>query len=274
VSWEPMVDATTSAPSALLPQPATDGIPTLVQAPGVNTQTLVVVAPEPVLLRTVGNVAAGASFRAKFSLPFGMIANISQPNRPPVNQNPSLFVQEGGRFSLVQPNFTAGSGALQLMLKPPFSTQLNAKFGGSTTLSPVGAAPGYGSAVLGSSVATIFTAEFSNDGGVPVLRADLAGYGASIWSEWVDLGVKGTGIIKVQFETAGRTAYEVVKAQTTLYPHGARMVRTVIIARQNAGWVLRTDSGWVPASPGIYNFPNPAFPQSLVAPVIENDGTF
>ena len=107
----------------------------------------------------------------------------------------------------------------------------------------------------------IFQGEFSSGGGVPVLRADLAGYGASIWSEWLDPNAKGTAIIKVQFETVvGRTAYEVVKAQTTLYPHGVRLVRTVTIARQNAGWVQRTDSGWVAATPGIYNFPNAAVP--------------
>src|SRR5262249_4957957 len=54
------------------------------------------------------------------------------------------------------------------------------------------------------------------------------------------------------------------KAQTTLYPHGVRLVRTVTIARQNAGWVQRTDSGWVAATPGIYNFPSTNFPQTLV----------
>ncbi len=269
VSWEPMVNDATSVPSELLASPATDGVPTLVQAPGVasaNTQTLVAVAPEPVLLRTVGNVAAGASFRAQFSLPFGMVANIDQENRPPVNnQNSSLFAREGGAFALVQPNFAAGGGALQLMLKPPDPTESNAKFGGSTTLSTDGAAPGYGTEVLGSDVAAIFTQEFGTGGGVPVLRADLAGYGASIWSEWLEPNAKGTEIIKVQFETVvGRTAYEVVKAQTTLYPHGVRLVRTVTIARQNAGWVQRSDSGWVAATQGIYNFPNALFPQSLV----------
>jgi hypothetical protein len=268
LSWEPMVNEATSPPTTLAAVPATDGVPTLVQAPSIqpaSTQTLVPVAPEPVLLRTIGNVGAGASFQAQFSLPFGMIANINQPNRPPVNQNPSLFALEGGRFGLVRPKFTAGTGALQLLLGAPNPTQPNAKFAGSTTLSTDGPAPGYGTNVLGSDVATIFQGEFSSGGGVPVLRADLAGYGASIWSEWLDPNVKGTAIIKVQFETVvGRTAYEVVKAQTTLYPHGVRLVRTVTIARQNAGWVQRTDSGWVAATPGIYNFPNAAFPQTLV----------
>jgi hypothetical protein len=268
LSWEPMVDATTSPSGAVFPLPATDGPPTLVQAPGIQSakvQTLVPVAPEPVLLRTISNVAAGASFHAQFSLPFGMIANISQTNRPPVNQHPSLFELEGGQFSLVQPTFAAGSGALQLMLKPPFPTQRNAKFGGSTRLSTDGAAPGYGTAALGSSIATIFTGDFSENGGVPLLRADLAGYGASIWSEWLDPTVKGTGIVKVHIETVvGRTAYHVVQAQMTVYPTCPRLVRTVTMARQNAGWVQRSDTGWVQARPGIYDFPNPAFTPGLV----------
>ena len=269
LSWEPMVDEASTPPGeTLAASPATDGVATRLSAPGIapaNEQTLVPLAPVPVLLRTVGNVTAGASFEAQFSLPFGMIANIRQTNRPPVNNNPPLFTLEGGEFALVQPEFAAGEGALQLSLKPPNPAQPNATFGGSTTLSTDGPAPGYGSQVLGADVATIFQNQFSDNGGVPVLRADLAGYGASIWSEWLDPDAKGTAIIKVHFETVvGRTAYEVVKAQTTLYPHGVRLVRTVTIARQNAGWVQRTDSGWVAATQGIYNFPNSLFPQSLV----------
>ena len=270
LSWEPMVDETTIPPGELQASPATDGVPTLLRAGAVqtaaNSVTLVPVAPAPVLLHTIANVAAGSSFSAQFSLPFGMIANISQVNRPAVNNTASLFSQEGGVFALVQPSFTAGSGALQLTLGAPFPTRTNATFGGYTTLSTDGAAPGYGTNVLGSDVAAIFLDEFGTaGGGVPVIRADLAGYGASIFSDWTDPTVKGTAIIKVQFETVvGRTAYEVVKAQTTLYPYGVRLVRTVTMARQNAGWVNRTDSGWVAATPGLYNFPNTAFPQTLV----------
>jgi hypothetical protein len=266
VSWEPMLDTADGAPTVLAASPATDGVPTLIQAPSA-TQTLVPVAPEPVLLRTIGNVAAGSSFTAEFSLPFGLTASISQTNRPPIDQHPALFALEGGVFALTQPSFAAGSGALQLTLGAPNPTATDAKFEGSTLLSTVGNPPGYGAAVLGSSVAAIFAGDFSNNGGVPVLRADLAGYGASIWSEWVRPNPKRTDIIKVQFETAtGRTAYEVIKAQTTLYPHGVRLVRTVTIARQNAGWVQRADSGWVAAKPGLYQFPNTGFPLSLVHP--------
>jgi hypothetical protein len=267
LSWEPMVDAAVTPPAFLGPLPATDGGATIVHASDPKNQTLVQIAPEPVLLRTIENVQAGASFMARFSLPFGMIASISQPNEPPTNNNPSRFLFDGGAFDLVQPNFSMGAGAYQLSMRPTHPKQPNAKFAGSTLVSTAGAAPGYGVKVLGDDVATIFESEFSSGGGVPVKRADLSGYGASIWSEWTDPGVKGTAIIKVQFETVvGRTAYEVVKAQTTLYPHGVRLVRTVTISRQNGGWVQRTDSGWVAATSGTYNFPNAAFPKSLVHP--------
>jgi hypothetical protein len=102
-------------------------------------------------------------------------------------------------------------------------------------------------------------------GAVPINRIDIAGYGASIFSEWHNDDPNVVGIIKVQFEAVrGRTAYEVVKAKTTLYPHCAPLVRTITISRQNGGWVQRTDTGWVATAPGIFRFPNAAFTQNLV----------
>jgi hypothetical protein len=56
-------------------------------------------------------------------------------------------------------------------------------------------------------------------------RADLAGYGASIFSEWQNPQLKSTGIVKTHFETVvGRTRYEVVQAHTRLHPFSARLV--------------------------------------------------
>jgi hypothetical protein len=267
LSWEPMFDTAATPPDELAALPATDGVATVVHAASLATvtQTLVAVAPEPVLLRTIGNVAAGSPFEVSFSLPFGLVADIVQPNLAGVGSAPTEFAGAGGVFALIQPSFAAGSGAYQLSLQPPNPTQTNTTFGGSTAISTDGAAPGYGTQVLGADVAAIFAPQFSTGGGVPVLRADLAGYGASIWSEWAIPAPKGTEIIKVQFETVvGRTAFEVVKAQTTLYPYGVKLVRTVTIARQNTGWVRRADSGWVAATPGIYDFPNAAFTQAEV----------
>jgi hypothetical protein len=266
ISWEPMQSVGPEAPlGPIYDVLASDGPPTLVYTRGYYLeQTLVPVEPEPVLLQNIANVAAGDNFSASFGLPFGLIANIRQVNRP--GYNGSLLQQEGGAFGLVQPSFPGGlAGAYQLSLQAPNPTDPKAQFSGTTTVSADGT-PGYGYDVLSSDVGTIFEGEFGGSGGaVPINRVDLSGYGASLFTEWTDNSAKGPAIIKVQFETIrGRTAYEVVKAQTTLYPYCVPLVRTITIARQNGGAVTRSDSGWVAAAPGLFEFPSPLFPQNLV----------
>ena len=259
-SWEPMQSTGPAPPLGPIEcSPASDGVATFVRANDPQ-QTLVPFAPEPVLRNNIAAVAAGAPFAADFSLPFGLIANIQQPNKP-------LITDSGGMFALVQPSFPSQlEGAFQLALKPPNPTQPKAQFSGRTAVSTIGVAPGYGFNVLSSDVGTMFQSTFGGSGGaVPINRIDIAGYGASIFSEWHNDDPQVTGIIKVQFEAVrGRTAYEVVKAKTTLYPHCAPMVRTITISRQNGGWVQRTDTGWVATAPGIFRFPNAQFTQSLV----------
>jgi hypothetical protein len=254
-SWEPMQSTGPAPPLGPIEcLPPSDGVSTRVQAND-PLQTLVPFAPEPVLRNNITAVAAGAPFVAEFSLPFGLIANIQQPNKP-------LITQSGGMFALIQPSFASQlEGAYQLTLKPPNPTDPKAQFSGTTSV-----APGYGYNVLSSNVGTMFQGEFGGaNGAVPVNRIDIGGYGASIFSEWSDDGAPGPAIIKVQFQAVrGRTAYEVVKARTTLYPHCPPMVRTITISRQNGGWVQRTDTNWVAVAPGIFQFPNPAFTQNLV----------
>jgi hypothetical protein len=135
---------------------------------------------------------------------------------------------------------------------------------------------GYGYTVLGVTtqpppgqplvpgVGEIFENDFGSTGervqpGVPVRRIDFSGYGASIYSDWKKPDQIPPAIIKVQFETTiGRTAYEVVKAASVIYPYCPRVVRTVTIQRRNAGWMYRTDTGWQPASHGLFQFAPPA----------------
>ena len=269
-SWEPMENLTPPPAPPALPGPplgplhvvpAQDGGATLVQSSDPQ-QTLVPLEPEPLLLQNIANVKAGQGFAASFSLPFGLTAEIVQPTTTP------SFISSGGMFTLTQPSFPSQlTGAYQLTLKPPNPTAAKAQFAGTTNVSTAGASPGYGFNVLSSDVATIFQNAFSGAAGaVPINRIDLAGYGASIFSEWADDSASGpTRIIKVQFEAVrGRTAYEVVKAQTTMYPYCVPLVRTITITRQNSGWMARTDTGWVAAAPGIFKFPNAQFTQSLV----------
>jgi hypothetical protein len=271
VSWEPMESSGKKAPTGpIAPDPGSDGFPLLVAAP--DSQQLVPFAPQPVLTNNIGNVAAGVPFAALFSLPFGLTAAISEPNGPVHSRVKSRFLAGGGTFTSLSPDFqlTASeqlSAAVSLTVTPALVKGMdgsNPYFLGQTILDVP-----YAGKVLGvtddpasPSVETIFVGDFGYGGtqaGVPVKRADLSGYGASIFSEWLNPGVDPPAIIKVQFETTrGRTAYEVIQAKSVIYPHGVAAVRTITMQRQNAGWVNRTDTGWQPSSSGRFTFHHPA----------------
>jgi hypothetical protein len=271
VSWEPMETTSQAAPQPI-GNPGSDGFPLLVAAP--DSQQLVPFAPQPVLTNNISNVAAGLPFAALFSLPFGLTAAISQPNRPLNARVRSTFLAGGGTFSSLSPAFSPTASqqltaAVSLTLTPPgqegatdplfqgqtivdvsYETQV---LGEVPTASPPGSSP----------VETIFVGDFGYgkpQQGVPLERADLSGYGASIFSEWLnDPAQAPPAIIKVQFEaTRGRTRYEVIQAKSVIYPYGVLAVRTITMQRQNAGWVNRTDSGWQPTSSGRFTFPDQA----------------
>ena len=260
VSWEPMESTGPQGPLGPIGNPGSDGLPLLVAAP--DSQQLVPFAPQPVLTNNIDNVAAGVPFAALFSLPFGLIAAISQPNGPVNPRVKSSFLADGGTFTSLSPAFqlTAAeqlSAAVSLTLTPPGQAGTGGPdplFGGQTIVEGT-----YTTTVMGQSVETIFTGEFSQGGaqqGVPLLRADLSGYGESIFSEWLNADQQGSSIIKVQFEaTRGRTAYEVIQAKTLIHPFKVAAVRTITMQRQNAGWVNRSDSGWQPCSSGRFQYP-------------------
>ncbi len=282
-SWEPMESTGESTIGPIECDPASDGAPLLVASP--DSQKLVPFAPGPVLVNNIANVAAGVPFAAVFSLPFGLNAVIIQYNAPS-RKKPgirSTFLDAGGRFGANIPRFPDAippsppqaaappklappgnpslTGALSLSLKPPNPGESNAMFGGFTLIGDtLGTASPYGTTVLQSDVATIFSGDFNpgaHEPGVPVLRVDFTGYGASTFSEWTDQNVTGPGITKVQFEASlGRTSYEVIQAVSVIYPYCIHVVRTITMLRQNAGWVKRSDSGWQASSPGLLAFPS------------------
>lgn len=269
VSWE-AVDSQ-SLPPGPISGPGNDGPPLLVAAP--DAQQLVALAPQPVLINNINNVAAGAPFAAICSLPFGLAAVIAEPNAPPRigrHKRLSEFLADGGTFASHAATFplTASdqlAAAVSLTIAPtqtsavegadPLFTGYLVPAGGSYLTDLLGAAPGGGS----SSVEQILIGDFGDGGaqqGVPVERIDFSGYGASIFSEWRNGIEPPPNIIKVQFETTrGRTAYEVIQAQSVIYPYGISVVRTITLARGNAGWVLRTDSGWQAVTGGQFQFP-------------------
>jgi hypothetical protein len=272
VSWEPMETTGQGWPQPI-GNPGSDGFPLLVAAP--DSQQLVPFAPQPVLTNNIRNVAAGVPFAALFSLPFGLTAAISQPNGPLNPRVKSTFLADGGSFTSLSPGFQPAAlaeqlnAAVSLTLTPPGKNGTGGPdplFKGQTIVDASYTTKVFGdvpTASGSSSVKAIFVGDFgfgAPQQGVPLERADLSGYGASIFSEWLnDPTEDPPAIIKVQFEaTRGRTRYEVVQAKSVIYPQGVLSVRTITMERQNAGWVNRTDSGWQPCSSGRFQFPNPA----------------
>jgi hypothetical protein len=245
VSWEPMK----SEPQAAGLRSDNDGFQSSFR---VDTVNLMRVEPAAAVSFLESEVGAGTNFKARFTLPFGLVANVQAGQYP----------QSGGTFRLTQPAFLNYSGGLQLTLGAPHPELEDASLPGTChAIDP------YGISVLGIDVATLFNDEFLKGNiqtvpnqtpppaRVPVKRIDFSGYGESLFSDWRDSKIE-VGVIKAQFDVVvGRTAFEVVKVQSNLVPWAGRVVRTITIERQGAGWVNRTDSGWQPASTGVFNFP-------------------
>ena len=90
---------------------------------------------------------------------------------------------------------------------------------------------------------------------MPLERIELSGYGASIFSNWLNAGRHVADVSQTQFGVViGRTAHEVVQVRSILYPFGVHVVRTITLMRSNNGYVFRSDSGWKAESDGLYDF--------------------
>jgi hypothetical protein len=128
--------------------------------------------------------------------------------------------------------------------------------------------------VLSGSVTEIFNGEFGSLGGlkpdmyVPLERYDFSGYGANVFSHWVNQNAALAQTSQAMFDVwRGRTAHEVVQVKSVIYPWGIRVVRTITIYRGSNGFPWRTDSGWKAESDGIYDFRTP-IKDGIVPPAI------
>ncbi|MGA8383361.1 MAG: hypothetical protein WB710_19735 [Stellaceae bacterium] len=269
VQWEPVV--TIQNPNVLpfpFPSPAgflDDGGPTLIGAADV---TLVPVAPGPLLDQVVSAYDGGAAGAAMFTLPFGMVAVATLPQRPRLT--PPLFRRPG--LAEVRPAFAPQNmtGGRQVSLTVAASFLQS---GGGTPGLPGAAAQlrnlvdqngnpatdqgGNQLSVLGPAVDQPFNLDFapgSKTAPVPVTRIDLSGYGASSFSAWADPAANPPAVVQVRFNLmVGRASHEVVQIKSILYPWGAIVVRTITIDRQDGSEIYRYDSGWVAATPGTFD---------------------
>ncbi len=262
IQWEPVINLPN--PDGPFPSPVAfwdDGGPTVM---GSTTVNLVPIAPIPAINEILQSYQAGNPAAVLFTLPFGMKAVATLPKPGKIGLLP---VPRPG-FAMNQPSFTAQNltGGRQVSLtaaRPLFELIGNGRspsLPGATvqlknlinqSLSPLD------KSILGDPVDPIFNGTFAPGGAapaVPVTRIDLSGYGASMFSDWVDPNANPPAVVQARFDVMnGRTAYEVVKVKSILYPWGAVVVRTITIQRADNAEVLRWDSGWVAATPGVFD---------------------
>jgi hypothetical protein len=236
-----------------------DGIPTRLAS---ESPYPVPIAPLPVarhIIKEFNDLQIPRQVHSAFNLPFGMIAaaDFNRQVADPPEKNAQL------EFNM--PHFDQLRGGLQIKALPPASIKpdkVSASFKGWTfqldnlRWSLLGLRL-YGT-TLGRTVSEVFNQKFrpgGDDPMVPLERMELSGYGASIFSNFLDSTATIADVSQVQFDVVvGRTGHEVVQIRSILYPFGVHVVRTITLMRSNNGYVFRSDSGWKAESDGFYDF--------------------
>ena len=111
---------------------------------------------------------------------------------------------------------------------------------------------------LGEDVRTIFNGTLGEppQAKVPVEKIEFSGYGASMFSNWIDSSAAVAAVSQAKFDVLmGRTAHEVVQVRSVMYMATGcvHVVRTITLMRSSNGYVYRSDSGWKAESDAFYN---------------------
>ena len=228
--------------------------------------TLAPVIPELVLDTMVKEFEAGTRLGMVTTLPFGLKAALNLRPSPAGGRDADGVAYNRSRFETPEPL----EGAIQLVVQAEGGTAQpgapSPSFEGATAqlLNGVDLQSGdpLGISVLGAtrnpadSVETVFNREFADQRPrVPLTRLDVSGYGSSTFSDWQNPFGAFAEATKVEFQVmVGRTALEVVKVASVIYPWGIRATRSVTIERRGGGGVIRRDSGWQAQTPGEFDF--------------------
>jgi hypothetical protein len=268
IQWEPVRTLDADQDLATLgwfPTPlasAGDGGPAMIR----GAAKLRPAIPDLALEEMVAGFGSGDPLEVLTTLPFGMMAKIEMKGAADADA-------AADTATMLRPRFHQGGpleGGHQLSLRAGTPTaappRQSASFRGLATQTPNGVDLASGAplniSVLGATagadgaVEAMFNNEFTLfRPRVPVTRLDLSGYGSSTFSDWGNPFAAFAEAAKVQFQVmVGRTALEVVKFVSVIYPWGIRATRTVTIERRGGGGVLRRDSGWQAASAGLFDF--------------------
>jgi hypothetical protein len=266
ISWEPVVDATNpSVPQWLTAFSPDDGVPTTFLVAQAQPATI-----EPISALQQYQAAAGRqATRAEFTLPFGIIANLIDPGKP-----------GGASYAIPAVKFPdkglTGARVLEISAAP--AQPLQANLPGTAVTGFNDTPPAYGAQVLGTllpSVAKFWDADFGPGGAqgfIPIGRIDLSGYGTTLFSDWQDPSTTDIGVVRALFDVlVGRTAHEIITAQTWILPWCIRLQRTITFDRSDGGDVVKHDSGWRAIAPGQFelltNLVGPVKSRLLAGPV-------
>lgn len=269
ISWEPVINLT-PPPSGINDPPVgpnyypDDGGPTRLIN---NSADQVALAPIPLTDFIVENFAAKQNFAALslFTLPFGMraLALLQKHYRYQNVPRPGANIRFNAR------KWDSGvTGARQLQIDggEPMRDGDSKMFMGSTVqvnniLDWSGTPTGM--STLGASVTEIFNNEFLlgpplqliRQRGVPLSRMDLSGYGASIFSNWINSNAAIAETSQAKFDVfVGRCAHEIIQVKSIMYPWAIKVVRTITLFRANSNYCYRFDSGWRAESDGRFDF--------------------
>ena len=288
ISWEPVFNLSPPAPPPDGPIPGDpaggfnyypdDGGPTHILN---NSPEKVILAPLPLTGFLLDKRDTDINFKAFsfFTLPFGMKAAALLSDKYIYNN----VTRDGGDLNEIKVSFENDvQSGLQLRMDAgiPLREGDSKMFMGTTVqISNILDLAGNltGNSTLGGSVTNIFNREFFYDTnypfelfkqrGVPVTRMDLSGYGASMFSNWLNTKAAIAETSQAKFDVfVGRCSHEIIQVKSIMYPWAVKVVRTITLFRTGSGYVYRFDSGWRAESDGKFDFryyiyeDNPSFP--------------
>ncbi len=269
ISWEPVINLTPpdlpngGDPDAGFNYYPDDGGATRILN---NSVENVVLAPIPLTDFLVENFAETENFSALslFTLPFGMRALALLQKEYIYEGNP----RPGANLTFNSKAFSNNiTGARQLEVDGGDALRQGESdmFMGSTVqINNILDVWGNdtGDSTLGGSVTKIYNNEWLMEPfqlirqrGVPLERIDLSGYGASIFSNWLNPKAAIAETSQAKFDVfVGRTAHEIIQVKSIMYPWAIKVVRTITLFRVSTGYVYRYDSGWRAESDGRFDF--------------------
>jgi len=265
ISWEPIFnipldvegatpswDTITTMPGILVYD--NDGEPTRIFS---ESPYLVPITPKSVtkhFLKEFNDENTPRNLASIFTLPFAMLAMAS-------------FEKEGSRKSSLafhRPRFEQIRGGLQIKTEAltTMSSQETPSFPGRTRQIDNNIKyfllgfPVTGS-TLGYTVKQIFNEVMDlNKKKVPLEMIEFSGYGASMFSNWLNKGAAVADVSQAKFDVlVGRTAHEIVQVRSVMYMKTGlvHVVRTITLMRSPNGYVFRSDSGWKAESDAFYD---------------------